>query len=187
LFLLLFYCIKVYYYECNVVARLVASSRALIFSFCSWRLKRSRIVHKFADLVEQHTGEQAALDDGKLLLLSKIIVVPSAVQMLRYYADKIHGEYQGGGYTIKEPVGVIIPWNFPTMMFFLKVSPPLAARRMHRRGQARRSDPALRAPRQAGAGVPNGVINFVPGFVETARISSGFTALVHVWCALVAH
>jgi acyl-CoA reductase-like NAD-dependent aldehyde dehydrogenase len=84
LFLLLFYCIKVYYYECNVVARLVASSRALIFSFCSWRLKRSRIVHKFADLVEQHTGEQAALDDGKLLLLGKIIVVPSAVQMLRY-------------------------------------------------------------------------------------------------------
>jgi coniferyl-aldehyde dehydrogenase len=158
-------------------------------------------MNRFADLVEQHTEELAALDGadaGKLLLLGKIIDIPSAVQMLRYYAgaaDKIHGEtlrvsgkYQG--YTLREPigvVGVIIPWNFPTMMFFLKVSPPLAARRMHRRGQARRSDPALRAPRQAGAGVPNGVINFVPGFVETARISSGFTALVHVWCALVAH
>lgn len=58
--------------------------------------------------------------------------------MLRYYAslaDKIHGEtlkmngeYQG--YTLKEPigvVGVIIPWNFPSTMFFLKVSPALAA------------------------------------------------------------
>jgi coniferyl-aldehyde dehydrogenase len=86
---------------------------------------------KLADLVEQHTEELAALDGadaGKLLLLGKMIDIPAATQMLRYYAgaaDKIHGDvlrvsgkYQG--YTLKEPigvVGVIIPWNFPTMHY----------------------------------------------------------------------
>jgi coniferyl-aldehyde dehydrogenase len=141
-------------------------------------------MNRFADLVEQHTEELAALDGadaGKLLLLGKIIDIPSAVQMLRYYAgaaDKIHGEtlcvsgkYQG--YTLREPigvVGVIIPWNFPTMMFFLKVSPALAA------GCTVVVKPAEQTPLSAlyfaqlakQAGVPDGVINVVPGFGETA-------------------
>jgi coniferyl-aldehyde dehydrogenase len=103
--------------------------------------ERGRAMNKLADLMEQHIEELAALDGadaGTLLLLGKIIDIPSAVQMLRYYAgaaDKIHGEslrvsgkYQG--YTLKEPIGVvgiIIPWNFPSLMFFLKISPALAA------------------------------------------------------------
>jgi len=139
---------------------------------------------KLADLVEQHTEELAALDGadaGKLVLLGKIIDIPAATQMLRYYAgaaDKIHGEvlrvsgkYQG--YTLKEPVGVvgvIIPWNFPTMMFFLKVSPALAA------GCTVVVKPAEQTPLSALyyahlaklAGVPDGVINVVPGFGPTA-------------------
>lgn len=56
----------------------------------------------------------------------------------RYYAgaaDKIHGETLKlsrdlQGYTLKEPIGVvghIVPWNYPTTMFFFKVSPALAA------------------------------------------------------------
>uniref|UniRef100_A0A804UHA7 aldehyde dehydrogenase (NAD(+)) n=1 Tax=Zea mays TaxID=4577 RepID=A0A804UHA7_MAIZE len=93
--------------------------------------ERGRVMSKLADLVEQHTEELAALDGadaGKLLLLGKMIDIPAATQMLRYYAgaaDKIHGDvlrvsgkYQG--YTLKEPigvVGVIIPWNFPTMHY----------------------------------------------------------------------
>jgi len=96
---------------------------------------------KFADLVEQHTEEVAALDSldaGKLLAMGRARDIPSSVGLLRYYAgaaDKIHGEtlklsgpYQG--YTLKEPIGVvghIIPWNYPTTMFFFKVSPALAA------------------------------------------------------------
>jgi hypothetical protein len=75
---------------------------------------RGRALSKLADLVEQHIEELAQLDGadaGKLLLLGKIIDIPHAVQMLRYYAgaaDKIHGEtlrvsgkYQG--HTLKEP------------------------------------------------------------------------------------
>lgn len=96
---------------------------------------------KFADLVEQHVEEAAELDSldaGKLLMMGKALEIPGAVRMLRYCAgaaDKIHGEtlkmsqeYQG--YTLKEPIGVvghIIPWNYPSTMFFIKVSPALAA------------------------------------------------------------
>jgi coniferyl-aldehyde dehydrogenase len=141
-------------------------------------------MNKLADLVEQHADELAALDGadaGKLLTLGKIIDMPAAAQMMRYYAgaaDKIHGEslrvagkYQG--YTLREPigvVGVIIPWNFPTMMFFLKVSPALAA------GCTIVVKPAEQTPLSALyyahlaklAGVPDGVINVVPGFGPTA-------------------
>jgi coniferyl-aldehyde dehydrogenase len=139
---------------------------------------------KLADLMEEHMEELALLDSadaGKLLLLGKIIDIPSAVQMLRYYAgaaDKIHGEslrvsgkYQG--YTLKEPVGVvgvIIPWNFPSLMFFLKISPALAA------GCTVVVKPAEQTPLSAlyyaslakQAGIPDGVINVVPGFGPTA-------------------
>jgi coniferyl-aldehyde dehydrogenase len=139
---------------------------------------------KLADLMEEHMEELALLDAadaGKLLLLGKIIDIPSAVQMLRYYAgaaDKIHGEslrvsgkYQG--YTLKEPVGVvgvIIPWNFPSLMFFLKISPALAA------GCTVVVKPAEQTPLSAlyyaslakQAGIPDGVINVVPGFGPTA-------------------
>lgn len=103
--------------------------------------ERGRLMNKFADLVEQHADELAVLDSldaGKLLSSGKAIDLPHCIHILRYYAgaaDKIHGEtlklggeYQG--YTLQEPIGVvghIVPWNFPSTMFFLKVSPALAA------------------------------------------------------------
>lgn len=64
--------------------------------------------------------------------------IPGAASFLRYYAgaaDKVHGEVlkmsrELHGYTLLEPIGVvghIIPWNVPTILFFMKVSPTLAA------------------------------------------------------------
>nr|CAD70567.1 aldehyde dehydrogenase [Crocus sativus] len=146
--------------------------------------ERGRIMMKFADLIEAFIEELAALDTldaGKLLSMGKAVDIPAAVHIIRYYAgaaDKIHGytlklssELQG--YTLKEPigvVGVIIPWNFPTTMFFLKVSPALAA------GCTMVVKPAEQTPLSALyyahlaklAGVPDGVINVVPGFGPTA-------------------
>ncbi|KAK4791150.1 hypothetical protein SAY86_031563 [Trapa natans] len=103
--------------------------------------QRSRIMVRFAELVEQHVEELAALDcvdAGKLFVWGKLVDIPSGVGMLRYYAgaaDKVHGEVLKSSrslhaYTLKEPIGVvghIIPWNFPTAMFFMKVAPALAA------------------------------------------------------------
>nr|TKV93896.1 hypothetical protein SEVIR_9G259200v2 [Setaria viridis] len=135
--------------------------------------ERGRTMNRLADLVEQHTEELAALDGadaGKLLLLGKLMDIPFAEQTLRYYAGAAD-KYQG--YTLKEPIGVvgiIIPWNFPSLMFFLKVSPALAA------GCTVVVKPAEQTPLSALyyahlaklAGIPDGVINAVPGFGPTA-------------------
>ncbi|RWW69018.1 hypothetical protein BHE74_00023414 [Ensete ventricosum] len=101
--------------------------------------------------------------------------------MVRYYAgaaDKIHGETlkmsgEFQGYTLREPIGVvghIIPWNFPTIIFFFKVAPALAA------GCTMIVKPAEQTPLTAlyyahlakQAGIPDGVLNVVTGFGHTA-------------------
>ncbi|KAK4280867.1 hypothetical protein QN277_012430 [Acacia crassicarpa] len=145
--------------------------------------ERGRILMKWADLIDQHTEEIAALDTmdaGKLFQYCKM-EVPSVANMLRYYAgaaDKIHGEVlktagKFHAYTLLEPIGVvghIIPWNFPSTLFFNKVSPSLAA------GCTMVVKPAEQTPLSALfyahlaklAGIPDGVLNVVPGFGKIA-------------------
>ena len=126
--------------------------RSLLFflSFCGlilifWTLiccqERAKRMMKFADLIDQNVEELAALDTidaGKLFSMGKTVDIPHAASVIRYYAgaaDKIHGEVLKmsnafHAYTLREPIGVaglIIPWNYPTTLFFLKVGPALAA------------------------------------------------------------
>ncbi|KAG2713170.1 hypothetical protein I3760_04G163100 [Carya illinoinensis] len=132
---------------------------------------------KFADLLEEHAEESAALDTidaGKLFSVGKAVDVPHAVNSLRYYAgaaDKVHGKVlkmsrELHGYTLLEPIGVvghIIAWNFPTTLLFLKISPALAA------GCTMVVKPAEQTPLSALyyahlaklAGIPDGVLNIV--------------------------
>ncbi|XP_039023813.1 aldehyde dehydrogenase family 2 member C4-like [Hibiscus syriacus] len=152
--------------------------------------ERGLIMLKFADLIEKNADELAALDavnGGKVFALCKVIDVAEASKALRYYAgaaDKIHGtvlKLSKGlhGYTLREPIGVvgsIIPWNFPTVMFFMKTAPALAA------GCTIVLKPAEQTPLSALyyahlaklAGVPDGVLNVVNGHGHTtgAAISS---------------
>ena len=76
-------------------------------------------------------------------------------------------------YTLREPIGVvgqIIPWNFPLLMAAWKLGPALAT------GNTVVLKPAEQTPLSAlrlaeliaEAGVPEGVVNVVPGFGETA-------------------
>ncbi|XP_047252348.1 aldehyde dehydrogenase 1-like [Capsicum annuum] len=142
------------------------------------------LVLELQDLVLEHVEEIAALDAmdaGKLFSDVKTSEVPSAAEVLCYYAgaaDKIHGttlkmssEIQG--YTLLEPIGVvghIIPWNFPSQVFACKVAPALAA------GCTMVVKPAEQTPLSAlyyaylakQAGIPDGVINVVTGFGHTA-------------------
>ncbi|KHG07688.1 Aldehyde dehydrogenase family 2 member C4 [Gossypium arboreum] len=146
--------------------------------------ERGMIMMKFADLIEKNVEELAALDainGGKLFSHCKAMDIPGAARNLRYYAgaaDKIHGtvlKLSKGfqGYTLREPIGVvgsIIPWNFPAIMFFMKASPALAA------GCSMVVKPAEQTPLSALyyaylaklAGLPDGVLNVVTGFGETA-------------------
>jgi phenylacetaldehyde dehydrogenase len=76
-------------------------------------------------------------------------------------------------YTLREPIGVvgqIIPWNFPLLMAAWKLGPALAT------GNSVVLKPAEQTPLSAlllgellmQAGVPDGVVNIVTGFGETA-------------------
>jgi aldehyde dehydrogenase (NAD+) len=126
-------------------------------------------------------GKLETLDNGKPLSDAMAADLPLVIDCYRYYAgwaDKIEGKtipingpYHC--YTRHEPVGVvgqIIPWNFPLLMQAWKLGPALAAG-MHDRPQARRADAAQRPARRRAAqeaGIPEGVINIIPGFGETA-------------------
>ena len=147
--------------------------------------QRGRLIYKLADLLEQHSEEFAqleSLDNGKPLTIARVADIPLSVDMFRYmagWATKIEGNTipisagQYFAYTLREPVGVvgqIIPWNFPLLMAAWKLAPALAA------GCAIVLKPAEQTPLSAlrlgelivEAGFPNGVVNIVPGYGETA-------------------
>ena len=103
------------------------------------------------------------------------------IDCLRYYAgwaDKIEGRtipIRGDYfcYTRREPVGVvgqIIPWNFPALMTAWKWGPALAAGCTIVMKPAEQTPlSCLRMARLAQkAGIPDGVINVVPGYGPTA-------------------
>jgi phenylacetaldehyde dehydrogenase len=150
--------------------------------------ERGRMMWRLADLIEKHTEEFAqleSLDNGKPLKIARIADLPLAVDHFRYYAGwatKIEGNTipmglarQGSyhAYTVREPVGVvgqIIPWNFPLLMAAWKLGPALAT------GCCVVLKPAEQTPLTAlrlgelmqEAGFPDGVVNIVPGYGETA-------------------
>jgi aldehyde dehydrogenase (NAD+) len=145
---------------------------------------RGRLINKLADLIEEEADELAALeslDNGKPIRDSKAADLPLTIDCLRYYAgyaDKIHGQtipIRGNYfcYTRKEPVGVvgqIIPWNFPMLMVAWKWGPALAAGCTIVMKPAEQTPlTCLRMARLAQkAGIPDGVINVVPGYGPTA-------------------
>jgi acyl-CoA reductase-like NAD-dependent aldehyde dehydrogenase len=164
-------------------------------AFERWRRvtphQRERLLHKLADLLEQHTQELAeieTLDNGKPLSAARAIDVPATVEMFRYYAGwptKIEGAVKPVSvpnrlnYTLREPVGVvgaIIPWNFPLSMISWKLGPALAA------GNCVILKPAEQTPLSAvrfcelacEAGFPDGVINLVngPGEITGAALAA---------------
>ena len=170
------------------VDRAVAAARAA-FETGPWSrftpAERGRALWRLGDLLNEHAEELAqleTLDNGKPLVAARGDVASSA-DMMRYmagWATKINGETIPFGppeavhaYTRREPVGVagqIIPWNFPLSMASWKVAPALAT------GCVVVLKPAEQTPLTAlrlgelslEAGIPEGVINVVTGFGETA-------------------
>ena len=148
---------------------------------------RGRLMYKLADLIEEELDELAALetlDNGKPVRDAKAADLPLAIDCLRYYAgyaDKLHGQtipVRGNyfTYTRREPVGVvgqIIPWNFPMLMVCWKWGPALAAGCTIVMKPAEQTPlTCLRLARLAQkAGIPDGVINVVPGYGPTAGAS----------------
>jgi phenylacetaldehyde dehydrogenase len=152
--------------------------------------ERGRIVHRIGDLIMEHADELAeleTLDNGKPKAVAAAADVPLAADLFWYmsgWATKLNGgtispsvPYMPGAefhaYTLREPVGVvgqIIPWNFPLLMAAWKLGPALTT------GCTVVLKPAEQTPLSAlrlaeliqEAGVPDGVVNVIPGFGETA-------------------
>jgi aldehyde dehydrogenase (NAD+) len=135
-------------------------------------------------LIEDESEELAALeslDNGKPIREARAGDLPLVLDVLRYYAgyaDKIHGQtipVRGNyfTYTRREPVGVvgqIIPWNFPMLMAAWKWGPALATGCTIVMKPAEQTPlSCLRLARLAQkAGIPDGVINVIPGYGPTA-------------------
>ncbi len=145
---------------------------------------RGHLMYKLADLLAEEADELAALetlDNGKPINDSRNADIPLVIDCIRYYAgwaDKIQGStipVRGNHftYTRREPMGVvgqIIPWNFPALMVAWKWGPALAAGCTIVMKPAEQTPlTCLRMARLAQkAGIPDGVINIVPGFGPTA-------------------
>jgi len=148
--------------------------------------ERSKLMWKLAELIEANRDELAeleSLNNGKPIVNIRNGDIPSSCEVLRYtagWATKLNGETlslaQPGNfhaYTLREPIGVvgqIIPWNSPLMMAAWKLAPALAT------GCTVVLKPAEQTPLTAlrlarliqEAGIPDGVVNIVNGFGESA-------------------
>jgi len=152
--------------------------------------ERGKLVWRIGELIAKYTDDFAeleSLDNGKPMAVAKVADVPLAADIFQYMAGwttKIEGKtiplsvlYTPGAqyhsYTRPEPIGVvgqIIPWNFPLLMAAWKLAPALAT------GCTVVLKVAEETPLSAlrlgevlqEAGLPNGVVNIITGFGETA-------------------
>jgi aldehyde dehydrogenase (NAD+) len=167
------------------VDRAVAAAAA---AFPAWaRLgatSRGRLLLKLADRIEEQADELAtleSLDTGHPIRDSRRLDVVRTAATFRYFggmADKVQGDVipvEPGflNYVLREPLGVvgmIVPWNFPLMFCSWKMGPALAAgNTVVMKPAALTPLSALRlAELMADVGIPNGVVNIVPGPGRTA-------------------
>src|SRR5204862_3424928 len=122
-----------------------------------------------------------SLDVGKPRGQAAAFDVPHTAKTVRYYADMaVHTRRREPiavsgfeAYTVRVPYGVcgfIFPWNFPLLLVGWGISPALAA------GNTVVIKPAEDTPLSTlyfarlvkEAGIPDGVVNVVTGYGETA-------------------
>jgi 4-(gamma-glutamylamino)butanal dehydrogenase len=173
--------------EAADIDRAVAAARRS-FESGVWRdadpQVKKKVLLRFAELIREHTDEIAlleTLDVGKVIANAIKVDVPFCADCIQYYAelaDKIYDEIAPIGanevaMVRKEPLGVIgaiVPWNYPLIIAAWKIGPALVA------GNSVVLKPAEQSPLASlylaklakEAGIPDGVLNVVPGFGEKA-------------------
>lgn len=149
---------------------------------------RKRVLHDLVDRIQQNRDELGlliSLEMGKPIT-DAIGEVDSSCRELAFFAeavDKVYGntvptEARSLGMSIREPkgvVGAVTPWNFPLMMPIYKIAPALAAGNSLVLKPAEQSSlVAIRLAELASeAGLPDGVLNVVPGTGEDAGKALG--------------
>ena len=174
------------------IDRAVAAARRS-FEKKSWRgmdpSRKEKILWDLAGSLAKKKEELAvleSLENGKTVREAAGADVGPAIDAFRYYAGwvrKIFGEtipVDGPflNYTLREPAGVvgaIVPWNYPLQIAVWKVAPALAC------GCSVVLKPSEMTPLTAlklaeyciEAGVPEGVVNVVTGYGQTAGEALG--------------
>ena len=142
-------------------------------------MERKRVLLRFAELIRadlEHLALLETLDVGKPIGDSLRVDVPSCATTIQWYAetiDKVYGQIGPTGpgalsLVTREPIGVvaaIVPWNYPLIISAWKIGAGLAA------GNSVILKPASQSPLSAlrlaelasSAGLPDGVLNVVPG------------------------
>jgi geranial dehydrogenase len=169
------------------VDRAVAAARKA-FDESGWSTsdpaERAAVLNRFADALERR-GEQltraVSMQNGMPLSLSEQFEGGYAVALLRYYAQlATTTEYEErrpsplGFDTLvrRGPIGVvggIVPWNYPVVLSVTKIAPALAAgcTIVLKPSPGTVLDSYIVAEAAEEAGVPQGVINWVPGGRDT--------------------
>ncbi len=151
--------------------------------------ERKEVLLKLADLIRENLTEMALLDTldmGKPISETVNVDAPGSAMFFQWHAeaiDKLYDEVAPtGGRDIamirRVPLGVIgavVPWNFPLDMATWKLAPALAT------GNSVVLKPAEQSPLSVlflaelakEAGLPDGVLNVVPGFGEDAGQALG--------------
>ncbi|PSQ41978.1 aldehyde dehydrogenase [Halobacteriales archaeon SW_7_68_16] len=185
--------------EDDVDAAVAAAERATRRT-AEWRSldpsERGAALREMADWIKAHEDEITMIeshDNGKTPFEAGLDV-GMVIDTFRYYAgwaDKVHGTEipvpgQRLNYTRREPLGVtahISPWNYPFQLAGRSIAPALAC------GNAVVLKPSSQTPLSAlyyaraaeAAGLPDGVLNVVPGTGETAGAAlAGHPDVEHV-------
>ena len=153
-------------------------------AFQSWRkvkpAERQRLLMKLADLIEANAEEfrrRGVLDNGTAITTTAL--APTiARDWTRYYAgwaDKIEGQTTSTlaadgelSYTLAQPygvIGIIITWNGPLISLAMKIPVVLAAGNtvVVKPSELTPFSGELFADLVAQAGIPDGVVNILPG------------------------
>ena len=174
------------------VDRAVIAARQA-FDASSWSRaapgKRKAVLLRLADRIRENLEEMALLDSldmGKLVTDAATVDAPGSAHFFQWYAeaiDKIYDEVAPTGpgdlAIIKRVplgvVGAVTPWNFPLDMATWKSAAALSAGNSVVLKPAEQSPlSALRlAELAAETGLPDGVLNVVPGFGVTAGKALG--------------
>ncbi|MDI9778574.1 aldehyde dehydrogenase [Pseudomonas putida] len=152
-------------------------------------VERKKVLLRLAELIMAHREELALLDSlnmGKPVMDAYNIDVPGSAHVFAWYGEALDKLYDQVAPTAanalatitREALGVVaavVPWNFPLDMAAWKLAPALAA------GNSVVLKPAEQSPFSAlrlaelalEAGLPEGVLNVVPGLGETAGRALG--------------
>jgi acyl-CoA reductase-like NAD-dependent aldehyde dehydrogenase len=150
---------------------------------------RGRVLLRLAELMTERLPALAdieTLDTGHPIADARGVDVPNAARCFAWYGqaiDKVYGEIAPTAADAlaligREPLGVVgavVPWNYPLIISAWKLAPALAA------GNSVVLKPAEQSPLSAlalaelaaEAGVPDGVLNVVPGYGEEAGQALG--------------